>query len=53
VCGGFDTYSRAITRHIGKHIPGNPTSLLDLQIEDCRLVKGSSRSKRLTRSLLT
>ncbi len=53
VCGGFDTYSRAITRHIGKHIPGNPTSLLDLQIEDCQLVKGSSRSKRLTRSLLT
>src|SRR5438067_6016006 len=26
---------------------------LDLQIEDCQLVKGSSRSKRLTRSLLT
>jgi tripartite-type tricarboxylate transporter receptor subunit TctC len=27
--GGFDTYSRAITRHIGKHIPGNPTMLVD------------------------
>lgn len=23
--GGFDTYSRAIGRHMGKHIPGNPT----------------------------
>jgi len=23
--GGFDIYSRAIARHIGKHIPGNPT----------------------------
>ena len=23
--GGYDTYSRAIARHIGKHIPGNPT----------------------------
>jgi tripartite-type tricarboxylate transporter receptor subunit TctC len=23
--GGFDTYSRAIARHLGKHIPGNPT----------------------------
>ena len=23
--GGFDTYSRAIARHMGKHIPGNPT----------------------------
>jgi tripartite-type tricarboxylate transporter receptor subunit TctC len=22
--GGFDTYTRAIGRHIGKHIPGNP-----------------------------
>jgi tripartite-type tricarboxylate transporter receptor subunit TctC len=24
--GGFDTYSRAIARHMGKHIPGNPSS---------------------------
>jgi tripartite-type tricarboxylate transporter receptor subunit TctC len=23
--GGYDTYSRTIARHIGKHIPGNPT----------------------------
>jgi len=23
--GGFDTYARVIGRHIGKHIPGNPT----------------------------
>jgi tripartite-type tricarboxylate transporter receptor subunit TctC len=23
--GGYDTYSRAIARHIGKHIPGNPS----------------------------
>ncbi len=27
--GGFDTYSRAISRHIGKHIPGNPTMVVD------------------------
>ncbi|MBM4263802.1 MAG: hypothetical protein FJ145_20565 [Deltaproteobacteria bacterium] len=27
--GGFDTYSRAITRHLGKYIPGNPTMLVD------------------------
>jgi tripartite-type tricarboxylate transporter receptor subunit TctC len=27
--GGFDTYSRAIARHIGKHIPGNPTTVVD------------------------
>ncbi|MEX0804074.1 MAG: tripartite tricarboxylate transporter substrate-binding protein [Candidatus Binatia bacterium] len=23
--GGYDTYSRTIARHIGKHVPGNPT----------------------------
>ena len=23
--GGFDIYARAVARHIGKYIPGNPT----------------------------
>jgi tripartite-type tricarboxylate transporter receptor subunit TctC len=27
--GGFDTYSRVIGRHISKHIPGNPTVVVD------------------------
>jgi tripartite-type tricarboxylate transporter receptor subunit TctC len=27
--GGFDTYSRAIGRHLGKHIPGNPSVIVD------------------------
>jgi tripartite-type tricarboxylate transporter receptor subunit TctC len=27
--GGFDVYSRAISRHIGKHIPGNPTVIVE------------------------
>ena len=27
--GGFDTYSRVIGRHIGKHIPGNPAVVVD------------------------
>lgn len=27
--GGFDTYSRAIARHLGKHISGNPTVIVD------------------------
>jgi tripartite-type tricarboxylate transporter receptor subunit TctC len=27
--GGFDTYSRLIGRHISKHIPGNPTVVVD------------------------
>ena len=26
--GGYDTYTRAIARHIGKHIPGNPDVLV-------------------------
>ncbi|MGH7827034.1 MAG: Bug family tripartite tricarboxylate transporter substrate binding protein [Candidatus Binatia bacterium] len=27
--GGFDTYARTIARHIGKHIPGKPTIVVD------------------------
>jgi len=27
--GGFDTYSRVIARHIGKHIPGNPVIVVE------------------------
>lgn len=27
--GGFDTYSRVIGRHIGKHIPGRPAVVVD------------------------
>lgn len=27
--GGYDTYTRAIARHISKQIPGNPTTLVD------------------------
>ena len=27
--GGYDTYSRTIARHIGRHIPGNPTFVVD------------------------
>jgi tripartite-type tricarboxylate transporter receptor subunit TctC len=27
--GGYDTYARAVARHIGKHIPGNPTVLVE------------------------
>lgn len=28
--GGFDTYTRAIARHMGKHIPGNPTLVVEV-----------------------
>jgi tripartite-type tricarboxylate transporter receptor subunit TctC len=27
--GGFDTYARVIARHMGKHIPGNPTLIVE------------------------
>ena len=27
--GGFDTYARTIGRHLGKHVPGNPTIVVD------------------------
>lgn len=27
--GGFDTYSRIIGRHIGKHLPGNPSAIVE------------------------
>jgi len=26
--GGYDTYGRLVARHIGKHIPGNPTMIV-------------------------
>jgi tripartite-type tricarboxylate transporter receptor subunit TctC len=27
--GGFDTYARALARHMGKHIPGSPTVVVE------------------------
>jgi len=27
--GGFDVYSRAISRHIGRHIPGSPSVVVE------------------------
>lgn len=27
--GGFDVYSRSISRHLGKHLPGNPTVIVE------------------------
>jgi tripartite-type tricarboxylate transporter receptor subunit TctC len=27
--GGYDTYARSIARHLGKHIPGNPSMVVD------------------------
>ncbi len=27
--GGYDTFTRAVARHIGKHIPGNPSAVVE------------------------
>src|SRR5438445_402876 len=27
--GGYDTYARAIARHLGQYVPGNPTIIVD------------------------
>ena len=27
--GGYDTYTRAVARHIGRHIPGNPSVMIE------------------------
>jgi tripartite-type tricarboxylate transporter receptor subunit TctC len=27
--GGYDTYARLVSRHLGRHIPGNPTVIVD------------------------
>jgi tripartite-type tricarboxylate transporter receptor subunit TctC len=27
--GGYDTYARLISRHLGKHVPGNPTVVVE------------------------
>lgn len=27
--GGFDVYSRTIARHLGRHVPGNPTTIVE------------------------
>ena len=29
--GGFDTYSRAIARHLAKHVPGKPAVIVEAQ----------------------
>lgn len=51
--GGFDTYARAIARHLGKHIPGNPAVIVDNMTGGGSLVAanyvyGASRPDGLT-----
>ena len=50
VGGGYDIYTRAIARHIGRHIPGKPTVTVQLsgrRLRHLRSRRGaSSRSQR-------
>ncbi len=47
--GGFDTYTRLIGRHISKHIPGNPTIVVQNRTGAGSLIAGNyiyNRAKR-------
>ncbi len=36
--GGYDSYTRAVARHIGSHVPGNPDSIVQNMVGDQSLV---------------
>jgi tripartite-type tricarboxylate transporter receptor subunit TctC len=44
--GGFDTYTRAIARHMGKHIPGHPTTVVDNMTGAGGIVQGNYMFKQ-------
>src|ERR1044071_2528585 len=39
--GGYDLYARYISRHLGKHVPGNPTVIVQ-NIDRKSVVEGKS-----------
>lgn len=39
--GGFDTYTRLIARHMGRHIPGNPTMIVENMAGAGSLIAGN------------
>src|SRR5262245_65500873 len=43
--GGFDIYSRALARHLGKHIAGNPTLVVENMAGAGTLVAGNYKYK--------
>ncbi len=46
--GGFDTYARMVGRHLGKHLPGNPTAIVENMVGAGSLIAGKylySRAK--------
>lgn len=44
--GGFDTYTRAIARHMGRHIPGHPTTVVDNMTGAGGIVQGNYMFKQ-------
>jgi tripartite-type tricarboxylate transporter receptor subunit TctC len=42
---GFDTYSRTIARHLGRHIPGNPTVIVENMTGAASLIAANHVSK--------
>ena len=47
--GGYDTYTRTIARHMGKHIPGNPTLVVDNMPGDRKSTRLNSSHSELSR----
>jgi len=39
--GGYDTYTRLISRHLGKHVPGNPVFVVDNMAGAGRLISAN------------
>lgn len=44
--GGYDTYSRTIARHLGKHIPGNPTVVVENMTGAGGIIQGNYMYKQ-------
>lgn len=51
--GGFDTYTRAIARHMGKHIPGNPSTVVENMTGAGSLIAANHIFNRAERDGLT
>jgi tripartite-type tricarboxylate transporter receptor subunit TctC len=49
--GGFDTYARAIGRHLGKHIPGNPAVVVENMPGGGSLIAANHLYKVASRSI--
>ena len=51
--GGFDVYSRALARHLPKHIPGNPTIIVENMVGAGSLISANHVYKVATPDGLT